>query len=843
MENDIPQNTLLGNKKGHYYLKAFLIPAIIAIVLFLPFIIMDKGYFLYYGDFNVQQIPFYQMIHDSIQNGNFGWSNTTDLGADIVGSYSFYMIASPFFWLAMLFPSPAVPHLMGPLYVLKFACCSLSAFVYLKRYVKNKDYAVIGGILYAFSGFGVYNIFFNHFHEAMITFPLLLAAVDEIMYTGRKGVLVITAFLSWTINYYFFAGQAVFAILYWLVKLACGDFEFTFKKLIQIIFEAVLGFAASAFIFLPTLATITENPRISNSPSGWSALLYGWEQRYMHIIESFFFPPDLPARPNFTPDSNAKWASVAAYLPMFSMVGVFSFMKLRKKKYKWLKYLLPILFLCALVPILNSAFQLFNASYYARWYYMLTLVMVLATILCLDSERANFKYGLNFTFGITVGIAAAIGLMPKTEKVNGIETTTYGLMEYPERFWIYVAFALIGLVLTTIVLYLWKNKNKNFMKVTSILLSIFCAGYSLYIVGTGKDQGQYKSDFIISDVIDGGNRLELDDIKDVRSDFYDCMDNMGMFWQIPTIQAFQSVVPGSIMEFYESVGVERSVASRPEADYYGLRSFLSCKYLFNYNGKFRNVVTKETKMPYWTYLNKQNNFDVYTNDCYIPYGFTYDEYITEKQYEQCSESNRHLLLLKAMVLTDEQAEKYGDILTKAKNIYKYEYTEEEYKKDCENRNKLTCTDTKFDNGGFTSHITTKDSDELVFFSVPYTKGWTAYVNGKQTDIEKVNVGFMAVRVPANTRCEIRFDYKTPNFTLGLGVTGACVVVFIAYMLIPTKLKKKKEGKHALSEDNIEADEIDISSYANSEVEENIPQEIEIEPENSSQDKNNESDLE
>ena len=42
---------------------------------------------------------------------------------------------------------------------------------------------------------------------------------------------------------------------------------------------------------------------------------------------------------------------------------------------------------------------------------------------------------------------------------------------------------------------------------------------------------------------------------------------------------------------------------------------------------------------------------------------------------------------------------------------------------------------------------------------------------------------------------------------------------------------------------IETDEIDISSYANSEVEENIPQEIEKEPENSSQDKNNESDLE
>ena len=28
-----------------------------------------------------------------------------------------------------------------------------------------------------------------------------------------------------------------------------------------------------------------------------------------------------------------------------------------------------------------------------------------------------------------------------------------------------------------------------------------------------------------------------------------------MYWQIPTIQAFHSIVPGSIMEFYPSIGV------------------------------------------------------------------------------------------------------------------------------------------------------------------------------------------------------------------------------------------------------------------------------------------------
>ena len=39
-----------------------------SLIFFLPFLIWDKGYFVYYGDFNVQQIPFYRMCHDSIRS-------------------------------------------------------------------------------------------------------------------------------------------------------------------------------------------------------------------------------------------------------------------------------------------------------------------------------------------------------------------------------------------------------------------------------------------------------------------------------------------------------------------------------------------------------------------------------------------------------------------------------------------------------------------------------------------------------------------------------------------------------------------------------------------------------
>ena len=176
--------------------------------------IRDQGYFLYYGDFNVQQVPFYQLAHDSVRSGNIGWSHLTDLGANFIGSYSFYLLGSPFFWLTILLPSSWVPYTIGPLLMLKIGLASMTAYIYIRRYVRHKKYALIGGVLYAFSGFSVYNIFFFHFHEAMIFLPLLLAALDEYHASNRKGIVALAVFACAVVNYYFFVGQVIFAVIW-----------------------------------------------------------------------------------------------------------------------------------------------------------------------------------------------------------------------------------------------------------------------------------------------------------------------------------------------------------------------------------------------------------------------------------------------------------------------------------------------------------------------------------------------------------------------------------------------------------------------------------------------------
>ncbi len=61
-----------------------------------------------------------------------------------MNAYSFYLYGSPFFWFSLLFPQEWLPYLMVPLLVFKFAVAGGGAYLYLRHYVKNIDYAVLG---------------------------------------------------------------------------------------------------------------------------------------------------------------------------------------------------------------------------------------------------------------------------------------------------------------------------------------------------------------------------------------------------------------------------------------------------------------------------------------------------------------------------------------------------------------------------------------------------------------------------------------------------------------------------------------------------------------------------
>ena len=95
----------------------------------------------------------------------------------------------------------------------------------------------------------------------------------------------------------------------------------------------------------------------------------------------------------------------------------------------------------------------------------------------------------------------------------------------------------------------------------------------------------------------------------------------------------------------------------------------------------------------------------------------------------------------------------------------------------------------------------RENKNLVFFSVPYSEGWSATVNGKPVEIEKVNVGFMAVPVEAGNNV-IVFTYKTPLLDKGIMISFGAIVVFLIYFLISTFVISRSKNKVCYPEGDI-----------------------------------------
>ena len=800
----------------------FLVALFTAACLFVPYMLLSKGYFTFYGDFNVQQIPFYQMCHGAIREGNINWNWLTDLGSDFVGSYAFYLLGSPFFWITLLFPNSFVPYLMGPLLILKFALAALTGYLYIRRFTKTAYAASLGGLLYAFSGFSIYNIFFNHFHEAIIVFPLLLLSIELLLTENRRGLFALTVALCAIVNYFFFFGMVVFSVIYFVMRVISSAIKIKVSKFLIFLFEAVLGLCLSAILLVPALNAIMGNERVSSILMGWNGITYGKEQIYLNVIQCFFFPPDLPARPVFFPGANVKWSSLGAWLPLFSMTGFFTWFKLREKS--WLKRLLATCVLFALVPILNSSFYAFNSSYYARWFYMPVLMISLATVMLTEDKKVNFTSGLCWTTVITVAFVAVIGFFPqKTEDGNlifGLYTQSENGM-YIARFWITSLIAIVCLPVQYLLFELLKTNRTRFYKAAIAGVCIISILYGNVFIASGRTHSYDVNDIMINALIEG--EVDIDDQSEFRIDVYDGVDNTGMYLGYPTINAFHSVVSPSIMEFYDFIGVERTVASRPGVEDVALRSLLSVKYLLNHNNS-KDFVDEggNTRMPGYEYVKTSGNYYVYENKNYVPYGFSYDYYMSRQFCETYGKNMRTELMLKAILLTDSQIEKYGEYMTDIEELSIGEstqtggtamrFTDVDMANDAAKLRQTSAKEFTVDNNGFTARVE-RDKKSLVFFSVPYDKGWSATVNGKPVTVEKVNVGFMAVAVDEG-ESEIRFRYQNSGLVLGIVITMVSIFVFVVYMMISYLFTRHKvvdveypEGERLLSE-WIEDDKLD-----------------------------------
>lgn len=88
---------------------------------------------------------------------------------------------------------------------------------------------------------------------------------------------------------------------------------------------------------------------------------------------------------------------------------------------------------------------------------------------------------------------------------------------------------------------------------------------------------------------------------------------------------------------------------------------------------------------------------------------------------------------------------------------------------------------KIDSNTITGNISLTD-DKLLVLSIPYQKGWTAYVDGKKVDIQKANLMYMGISLEPGEH-EIRLRFERPGIRASLCLSVFGILIFIIALII------------------------------------------------------------
>ena len=87
-----------------------------------------------------------------------------------------------------------------------------------------------------------------------------------------------------------------------------------------------------------------------------------------------------------------------------------------------------------------------------------------------------------------------------------------------------------------------------------------------------------------------------------------------------------------------------------------------------------------------------------------------------------------------------------------------------------------------------------DKNKILFFSIPYDRGWKIKVDGNNVNPMMINIGFIGVPVEKGSH-QIELSYTPLYFYTGAAISLIAVIIFIFLIIIkyPRKRKAIKTG--------------------------------------------------
>ena len=677
--------TWLTNINSLFYYFLFLV--VMGVIFFAVSLFTNYFTTPFTGDYCLQQFSFYTNGYDDwwhfFRTGEFVlYDQNTFLGADNIGSNSFYYLFDPFFLPILIVPRQLVPQGMAVLTIFKIAASGMTFFIYMRYLGASRRASKISGFAYAFSGWMAWYLWFNHFTEVAIVLPLILLGIEKTLKEKKPWVLAASLCLMGFTNFFFMVCFALCGFLYAMFRYFQTLNTRSWQDNLWVLLFGFLGFLVGILmpmmVVFPATMHAINAPRAKNSgylynmteafkaanfnkifrlltswkevgDGGW---LYKSEGRAVFPFIDFMFPVMSDRGTPLTIFYGDTYDNVAGstycFLPMMLLLAPAFVDSLKQRHFS---VLIPLLFF--IVGLFTPAcYYLFHGMTegYSRWTLFVTTSVLAYTGLYLDKIKDKPFYELIIGYValmflmVTAGICAYY--LTKHYHVNPDNPEQ---IIFEERVPIWLAMLIEGVYLTILtgVLILLKFKKKpRFYSVFTgfIVLEVALMGVCV-IEGHGVENYYYTNKgFIKNDQL----HALVSDVKKDDKTYYRSFSSLAsetayndeMRNDYNGFNMFHSVYNFNTADFCNWSSITHGTSPNSWSGTYvqkrvNLDTLLGVKYYFVEDDYYQyqnraNATSQDFKynVPF-NYLDitdqyKYRDYHVYKNMDYIDFALTYD---------------------------------------------------------------------------------------------------------------------------------------------------------------------------------------------------------------------------
>ncbi len=805
--------------KYKYYILSFVIPFLIILTVLLFRNAIDGEFSIIVSDLFGQ---YYKLFHHFkntlLTEGNVFYSFSKGLGGGMISTYAYYLI-SPTNLLLLIFNNIYLYTLLTIL--LKISFCGTTMFIYLKYHFKDKKETIIFlfSIAYALSLYNIGNYFQVMWLDCLLISPLILLGIDKIVLEKKSLLYGITLFIAILTNYYIGYMICLFSVLYFIYK------SILYKKYHFKIFTitSLLSGLMTMFINIPNIIITLSGQRIS------TVLVDTINNDYLGILSRIFIGSH-----DFSNVLNPKTAYLYCGIIVLPLVMLYFINKKIDLKEKILSgVMILVLLLSIIISPINYLWHFFSPPNYYNYRYIFLFVIFILYIAC--KSFFNIKTLTKQDYFLTALVLPVLGLLVYFRNIIPLSMIYISVGLYLLYLYILYNFneskeiKILFVMLMICELYF----NINFIFIN------FNFSYSKYI--NGRYEEQLESSSFLKSYDKDFYRFEHQSASNYNEAFYynyptssvflstlnfdlDFLNKLGFevgnnyyrYISYPITDALLGI------KYYETIE-EKSLYNKVytheigtlEEMFYGIDVIdshiyenpyaLSLGYIINNSELVLKTNPFDVQMQilknmtnidlpiYHKQVIEENNY-VYEvlndNDFSILYDlkvnseeYEYHVYINNKLYEikkknQINISNIKNNFKKGEKVNIEFKVISGDV--KITKLTLFTFNADNFNQYI-NHLKTQQLNIKDIKDGYINGNINVTKEGILFSSILYEKGWTAYVDGKQVELEKVYDTFIGIPLDKGYH-DIKLVYHVPGLKIGIIVSLISGLLFILYQI-------------------------------------------------------------